>query len=355
MFKQILKFIFGIIVIALAIYGGIFAWFQIKAIEDIHQTDIYKAIPATPDMMLIVHKPAQLPEVWNVGSSFSNLLPEEKSLMVIDAIGKSQICSERCIDKEPLAICYYPEGTLLFSKMKRKDFDYMERKFFRANLSGFAPKKEMYKNAEIRIKATNGEDFFCYTLFHNIFIGSFKKGLVYKAIDAYIQQSGLRNDSTSEKTMSAFDNFDQNTLAGLYLKDMHKSFIFKELASDTLNHWLTGDIRIKDQIIEISGFLPVNQQDTLSVTSGLTYQMIAQDTSYVKHYFSENVVDSILSPLKTGTEYEQNPAFQTIFNENYDKDVHQIIWMRKNFYNFLLFISPNHTDKFYSLSILKEP
>ena len=355
MLKQILKSIFGIIVIALAIYGGIYALSQIKTIEDIRQTDIYKAVPACPDMMLIVHKPAQLPEVWNVGSKFSNLLPEEKSLVIVDAIGKSQICSERCIDKEPLAICYYPEGTLLFSRMKRKDFEYMERKFFRANLSGFAPKKEMYKDAEIRIKATNSEDFFCYTLFHNIFIGSFKKGLIYKAIDAYIQQSGLRNDSAFEKTMTAFNNFDQNALAGLYLNDMCKSFIFSELESDTLNYWLTGDIRIKDQIIEISGFLPANQQDTSSVTSGVTYQMIARDTSYIKHYFSENAADSILSPLKTSAEYEQNPAFQTIFNENYDKDVHQIIWMRKDFYNFLLFISLNQTDKFYSLSILKEP
>jgi len=355
MLRQILKSIVGIIVIALAIYGGIYAWFQIKAVEDIRQTDIYEAIPTNPDMMLIVHRPALLPEVWNICNKFSNFLPEEKSLTIADAIGKSQICSEQCIDK-PLVICYYPEGTLLLSRMKTKDFKYMEKKFFKANLSGFAPKKEVYKDAEISIKATNNESFFCYTLYHNIFIGSFRKKLIYEAIDAYIQQSGLRNDSTFKETMMEFDNFDKNALAGLYLSNPKKSFIFKELISDTLNHWLTGDIKIKDQIIEISGFLPANGQDTLSVALSFTHQIISQDTSYSKYYFPENAVDSILSSgIKNSTGYEQNPVLQVILKEHYDNDVREIVWMRKEYYDFLLFVSPNYTDKFYSLSIVREP
>jgi hypothetical protein len=183
MFKQILKFIFGIIVIALAIYGGVYAWFQLKAVENIHQTDVYEAVPANPDMMLIVHRPASLSEVWNVCSKFSNFLPEERSLTVVDAVGKSQLCGEQCIDKEPLIICYYPHGTLLLSRMKTRDFRYMERKFFKTNLSGFAPKRETYKDAVINIKATNDESFFCYTLYNNIFIGSFRKRLVHEAIE----------------------------------------------------------------------------------------------------------------------------------------------------------------------------
>ena len=428
MLRQILKTIFGIIVIALAIYGGIYAWFQIKTIENIRQTDIYEAIPANPNMILIVHKPALLPELWNVCNKFSNFLPEEKSLVVVDAIGKSQICSEQCIDKEPLAISYYPEGALLLSRMKLKDFEYMEKKFFKTNLSGFAPKKEMYKKAEISIKATTDESFFCYTLFHNIFIGSFEKKLIYKAIDAYIQQSGLRIDTTFNKEIVvAFDKFDKNTLAGLYLNNLKKSFIFKELTSDTLNHWLIGDIKIKDQTMEISGFLPANKQDTLFARLNFTPRMIPLNTSYFKYYFPGNAVDSILSPciekstgfiqftgndsihsnrealifqsscteksfeknayfislhedyiiasrtkesvedyltsIKEEKTFEHNPVFQAIFKKHYNNDVHKIVWMRKEFplkkksafYDFLLFVSPNHADKFYSLSIVREP
>ncbi len=426
MFKLILKTIFGIIIIALAIYGGVYAWFQIKAIEDIQNTDIYEAVPANPDMMLLVHKPMQLPEVWNICNKFSNFLPEEKSLVVVDAIGKSQICSEQCIDKEPLAISYYPEGTLLFLKMKRKDFEYMEKKFFKTNLSGFASKKEIYNNTEIYIKATNDESFFCYTLYHNIFIGSFEKRLIYKAIDTYNRQSGLKNDSTFGKTLASFDKFDKNALAGLYLSNPNKSFAFKELFSGLLMNSLTGDIKIKDQIIEISGFLPVNKKDTISATLDFNPRMIPQNTSYFKYCFPENTVDSILSPciensigfvqfiasdtiqskrevlifpsscmeksykknghaigffenymivshdkesiedyisqIKEEKTFEQNPAFQTIFNRHYGNDVHEIVWMRKNFfpekkpayYDFLLFTSPNFTDKFYSLSIARE-
>lgn len=291
---------------ALAIYGGIYAWIQLKADEDIQQTDIYEAIPTYPDMMLIVHKPALLPEVWNICGKFSNLLPEKKSLVIVDAIGKSQICSEHCMDKEPLIISYYPEGTLLFSRMKLKDFEYMEKKFFKVNLSGFMPKKEAYKDAEINIKATgDNASFFCYTLYHNIFIGSFEKKLIYKAIDARIQQSGLRNDSTFRETIEAFNRFDKNVLSGLYLYHPKKSFIFKKLTSDTSEHWLTGDIKFRDQVMEISGFFPANERDTLSVDS----------------IFTPCVEDSI----------------------------------RYADYTFRLFISPNHPDKFYSLSITREP
>lgn len=287
MFRIILKSTFGIIVIALAIYGGIYAWFEIKAMEDIHQTNIYEAIPADPGMMMVVHRPAQLAEVWNICNKFTHFLPEEKSPVIIDAIGKSQICSEQCIDKSPLAICYYPEGTLLFSKMKKKDFEYLEKKFFKNRLSGFAPKKEVYKDAEINIKATNNERFFSYALYHNIFIGSFEKRLVHQAIDTYIQQTGLMNDA----------NFDKNALAGLRLNNPEKSLIFKELVSDTLNnHRLTGDIKIKDSSVEISGFFPVNE--------------IAKDTVFV----------------------------QVVGNDS-----------------IRLFVSPNQIENFYSLSMIKKP
>ena len=365
MLRQILKFISGIIVIALAIYGGIYAWFQIKAVENIQQTDIYEAIPANPGMMLIVHKPALLPEVWNVCGKFSNFLPEEKSLTIVDAIGKSQICSEQCIDKEPLVVSYYPEGTLLLSRMKMKDFEYMERKFLKPNLSGFAPKKEMYKNAEINIRATNDESFFCYTLYYNIFIGSFEKKLVYKAIDAYILQSGLRRDSTFKETIVAFDKFDKNTLAGLYLNDPKKSFIFRELISDTLNHWLTGDIKIKDQLIEISGFFPAGEQDTPSVDS-ISSPCIEDSTRYENYiivFRNKESVEGYLTSVKEENTFEQNPVFQAIFSEHYNNDVHEIVWMRKEFlsgkksvfYDFLLFVSSNYPDKFYSLSIAREP
>ena len=367
MLKQILKFISGIIVIALAIYGGIYAWFQIKAVEDIHQTDIYEAVPANPSMMLIVHKPELLPEVWNVCCKFSNFLPEEKSLTVVNAIAKSQICSEQCIDKEPLAISYYPEGTLLFSRMKLKDFEYLEKKFFKANLSGFAPKKEVYKEAEINIKATNDESFFCYTLYHNIFIGSFEKKLIYKAIDAYARQSCLKNDSTFKETIVSFDKFDKNSLAGLYLNEPQKYLIFRELNSDTLNRWLTGDIKFKDQILEISGFVPANEQDTLSVDSISSSSPCMEDSVKYENDIirlrNKETVEDYLTSVKEENAFDQNPVFQAVFNDHYDNDVHEIIWIRKEFaweekpvfYNFLLFVSPNHTDKFYSLSIVREP
>ena len=444
MLRLLLKTIFGIIIIALAIYGGIYAWFQLKTAEDIHNTDIFEAIPANSNTILVVHNPKQLSEVWKVIDKFSALLPETKSLAVVDAIGKSQICSEQCIDKESLVISYYPEGALLFLRMKKTDFEYMEKKFFAPNLSGFAPKKEIYNETEIFIKATNDESFFCYTLYNNIFIGSFEKRLIYKAIDTYDNKTGLRNDSVLKKPMTLFDKFDKNALAGLYIDSLKNSTVFNDLITDSLNNWLIGDIRIKDQTLEISGFLPAsnittNKSDTLHIDMDFDTKMIPLSCSYFKYHLVErntdNYTDKIktlmkdsvlfgcvqnsigfikfagndslqsdreiiafksscvdksrkenghtivphedylivsndkesaedyLMQLKDGCTFMKNQLFQTIFDQHYDKkDIHEITWMQKDFsqkdkirYGFLMFISPNYPDKFYSLTIVQEP
>ena len=307
MLRLLLKTILGIIVIALAIYGGIYAWFQLKTAEDIHNTDVFEAVPANSSTILVVHNPKQLSEVWKVIDKFSALLPEEKSLTVVDAIGKSQICSEQCIDKESLIISYYPEGTLLLLRMKRNDFKYMERKFFTPNLSGFAPKKEIYNEAEIFIKATNDESFFCYTLYNNIFIGSFEKRLIYKAIDTYDNKNRLNNDSVLNKPITSFDKFDKNALAGLYIDSLKNSVVFKDIITDSLNNWLTGDIKIKDQTLEISGFLPANdmvsdKSDTLSIDMNFDPEMIPLSSSFFRYYSleanPENYTDEIKSLMK---------------------------------------------------------
>ena len=259
MIRLLFKTIFGIIIIALAIYGGIYAYFQLKTIENIQNTDIFEAIPTNPEMILILHSPKRLIETWNTFEKFSDLLPEKESLSVVDAIGKAQVCSERCIDKEALMMSYYPEGTLLFLRMKRHDFEYMERKFFSANLSVFAPKEEIYRDARIFIRATCSEDFFCYTLYNNIFIGSFEKRLVHRAIDAFIDKNGLRADSLSTApTMSLLEKLDKKTLAGLFINYQKRFPVFKTLIPDTLNYWIAGNVQIKNQALEISGFLPVN-------------------------------------------------------------------------------------------------
>lgn len=366
MVRLLFKAIFGIIVIALAIYGGICAYIQLRTIENIQNTDIFEAIPANPDMMLIVHSPKQLIEKWNILENFFDLLPEKESLSVIDAIGKAQVCNEQCIDKETLAMAYYPEGNLLFLRMKKHDFNYMEQTFLSENLSAFAPKEESYRDAKIYIKATCGEGFFCYTLYHHIFIGSFEKRLVHKAIDAFTDKKSINPDSLF---------FDKNAFAGLYLNYQRRFPVFKMLNPDTLNYHITGNVQLKDQVLEISGFLPVNSLDTVDladvdsiVSLDFNPEMIPLNTDSFSLVLDEKgrILFNDEEALKKYTEQidnqqslEQDQAFQTLFRQYYDEDVREISWTQQQIsstpYNFLMLSSPNQTDKFYNLLIYREP
>ena len=413
--RQLTETVLGIIVIALAIYGGIYAYFQLKTLENVSNTDIFEAIPGQPQTMLVVHNPKQLFEVWNTCNDYINLLPEEKSLTVVDIIGKVQMCSERCIDKEPLVISYYPEGTLLFMRMKQKDFKYMEKRFFTDHLSGFAAKKEIYKNAEISIKATNNEDFFCYTLYNNIFIGSHERKLIYKAIDSYDNKTGLH--------ISQFDKFDKNALAGLYINSLKNISFLNELTSDNLNCSFTGDIKVGEHVLNISGFLP-DESVTETESQIFDWGMIPANASCFKYSSSKEVkedypeciknlsiqndvigvvdipkndsltsfqhifilkssstgeiakannctiipyenyliicedkngAENYLNLLNEGQTLKQNPMYQAIFKQYHEDDALEIIWATFARYDFLISISSNHTDKFYSLSIIGKP
>jgi len=376
MIRLLFKTIFGIIIIALAIYGGIYAYFQLKTIENIQNTDILEVIPPNPEMMLVVHSPKQLIEIWSTYYQFSDLLPEKKTLPVVEAIGKAQVCSEQCIDKEALLMGYYPEGTLLFSRMKRRDFEYMERKFLSENLSGFTPKEEIYKDAKILIRATSNEDFFCYTLYNNIFLGSFEKRLIHKAIDAFIDKKNLRTDSLSTIPFaSLLEKFDKNALAGLFVNYREKFPVFKILIPDTLNYWIAGNVEIKDEVLKISGFLPANHlekfdsidSDSSVVSLDFDPAIIPQNTNYFYYQANnkiKNYPEDVKSFVKDTLIFDcfQNKIFQTLFRQYYDKDVREISWTRQIFssenkpiiYNFLMLNSPTPTDKFYTLLVYRE-
>ena len=342
MIRQLFKTIFGIIIIALAIYGGIYAYFQLKTIENIQNTDIFEAIPVNPDMMLIIHSPKQLIETWNAFYRFSDLLPEKESLSVVDAIGKAQVCSEQCIDKETLIMSYYPEGTLLFLRMKRRDFDYMERKFFSANLSVFAPKEEIYKDTKIYIRATCSEDFFCYTLYNNIFIGSFEKRLVHRAIDAFTDKKSLRADSLSTApSMSLLEKLDKNALAGLFVNYQNRFPVLRTLIPDTLNYWITGNIQLKNQALEISGFLPVNSLRTTDLA----------DTTVVSFNLTDDVSTAVVDTSAVLLDsLEFNPALFLLRNAGY-----RIKSYSEDFKAFVEDTLIFDTDNFYTLLISREP
>ncbi len=282
--------IFLFVIIGFTIYGSIHLYSRLKSDEKMKVADISGFLPTDFQYLLTIYNPKQIQTEYHNLEKISKLLPNPDILLVAEAIGKEQICSQQN-SKDGLIISFYPEGELLFSKMKKENFRLMEKNFFSENLSEFSAKKEIYKDVTIYIKVTQKEDFFCYAWCDFVFFGSFDKSLIYKAIDFYCNNKKSTNKS---ELNSLF--LDKYAFAGLTINSSQIEKFdgrdFEKYKGENIG----GNIRFKDGIMEFSGYITLENSKDTSDTNfekiNFAPEMIPESVSFFRCSSLKKIVEN---------------------------------------------------------------
>lgn len=231
----------------LVLVAGIHAFFRLKSEKEAYETDPFTLIPGNVQGILYIPDSRfVLPANPIFKLFFSGYLQHSKITNLLPFFEKGILLS------------LHPEEALIYIKPDSEEYLQTIDYIFRHAYSSFPPKKEKYKEIEIRIFSGKDNDFFCYAYHKGIFIGSYSKKLLEKALDMFDSRENLYSDPILSAYITSIDP--QATMNFFIRKSQ-----LKNTSLLPIQEWFACDIEIKEGEWHLNGI--ILDEDTTCIYS----------------------------------------------------------------------------------------
>lgn len=230
--KVVIRIVFFALILTVLVLAGMYAFVKLRTGEQVYHTDLFELVPQEHDVVFFTPEPNKLTQTFP-----KELLPDSSYLSIVD--GMRPVFTKSLPGSDKFILSFKKnDGLILYPSTPEQIAEWESLQ----NKKGFfiyPPVKDNHAEINYTAYLTNDGRFFCFSYHQGVFLASYSKLVLEKALDLFTTGEKAIDNPSFAKAKESISN---TSPLRCFFKEQKQWYGF-DLTLNKEKQWLNGFIK----------------------------------------------------------------------------------------------------------------